>query len=56
MEKQHYKRTRGTWRKPQNGNIHRITENDSEKNIKPENARPCMDTWLLVQEIHLHSR
>ena len=26
------------------------------KNIKLENARPWWNTWILVQEIHLHSR
>ena len=56
MNKQYYKRTRGTWRRPQNGNTHRLTQNDTKKNIKLENARPWWNTWFLVQEIHLHSR
>ena len=39
MDKQHYERTRRTWRRPQNGNTHRLTQNNTEKNIKLENAR-----------------
>ena len=56
MDKQYYKRPRGTWRRHQNGNTHRLTQNDTKKNIKLENARPWWNTWLLVQDIHLHSR
>ena len=56
MDKQYYKRTRGTRRWPQNGNTHRLTQNNTKKNIKLENARPLWNTWLLVQEIHLHSQ
>ena len=56
MDKQYYKRTRATWRRPQNGNTHRLTQNNTKKNIKLENARPWWNTWLLVKEIHLHSR
>ena len=40
---------------PQNGNTHRLTPNNTEKNIKLESAWPWWNTWLLVQEIHLHS-
>ena len=32
------------------------TQNNTKKNIKLESARPWWNTWLLVQEIHLHSR
>ena len=32
--------------------LHQITL----KNIKLENARPKWNTWIRVQEIHLHSR
>ena len=53
---EYYTRTRGTWRRPQNGNTHRLTQNNTKKNIKLENARPWWNTWILVQEIHLHSR
>ena len=56
MDKQYYKRTRQTWRSPQNGNTHRLTQNDTKKNIKLESARPRWNTWLLVQDIPLHSR
>ena len=56
MDKQYYKRTRGSWRRPQNGNTNRLTQNNTKKNIKLESARPWWNTWLLVQEIHLHSR
>ena len=56
MDKQYYKRARGTWRRPQNGNTHRLTQNETKKNIKLESPRPWWNTWLLVQEIHLHSR
>ena len=52
----HYKRTKRNWRRPQNGNTHWLTQNNTEKNIKLENARPWWNTWLLVQGIHLHSR
>ena len=53
MDKQYYKRTRGTWRTLQNGNTHRLTQNNIKKNIKLENAWPWWNTWLLVQEIYL---
>ena len=33
-----------------------LTQNNTKKNIKLENARLWWNTWLLVQEIHLHSR
>ena len=56
MDKQYYKRTRGTWRRPQNGNTRRLAQNNTKKNIKLESARPWWNTWLLVQETHLHSR
>ena len=56
MDTQHYKCTRRTWRRPQNENSHRLTQNITEKNIKLENVRPWWNTWLLVQEIYLHSR
>ena len=35
---------------------HRLTQNNTKKNIKLESARPWWNTWLLVQEIYLHSR
>ena len=54
--KQYYKIIRGTWRRPQNRNTHRLTQNNSKKNTKLENARPWWNTWLLVQEIHLRLR
>ena len=56
MDWQHQKWNRGTWRRSQKGNTHRLTQNDTKKNIKMENARPWWNTWLLVQETHLHSR
>ena len=34
MDKHYYKRTRGTWRRPRNGNTHRLTQNNTKKNIK----------------------
>ena len=56
MDKQYYKRARRTWRRPQNGNTRRLTQKNTKKNIKLESARPLWNTWLMVQEIHLHSR
>ena len=56
MDKQYSKRTRRTWRRLQDRNTHWLTQNDTKKNIKLESARPWWNTWLLVQEIHLHSR
>ena len=56
MDKQYYKRTRGTWRRSQNGNTRRLAQNNTKKNIKLKSAWPWWNTWLLVQEIHLHSR
>ena len=43
-------------KKAPNGNTYRLTKNNTKKNIKLENARLWWNTWLLVQEIHLHSR
>ena len=37
-------------------NTHRLTQNNTKKNIKLENARPWWNTWVLVQKIHIHSR
>ena len=45
-----------TRRRPESVNVHRLTQNDTKKNIKLENARPWWNKWFLVQEIHLHSR
>ena len=56
MDKQYYKRTRGTWKRSQNGSTQRFTQNNTKNNIKLENARTWWNTWLLLQEIHLHSR
>ena len=56
MDKQYHKRTRRIWRRPRNGNTYRLTQNNPKKNIKLESTRPWRNTWLLVQEIHLHSR
>ena len=42
-------------RRPQRGNTHRITQNDT-KDIKLKNAWPWWDTLFLIQEIILHSR
>ena len=33
MDKQYYKRTGGTWKSPPNGNTHRLTQNNTKKNI-----------------------
>ena len=33
-----------------------VTQNETKKDIKLENARPWWNTWFLVPEIHLHSR
>ena len=38
------------------GNTHQITKKDTKKDIKLENARTWWNTWILVQEIRLHSR
>ena len=56
MDKQYHKRTRGTWRRPRNGNTRRLTQNNIKKNIKLESTSAWWNTWILVQEIHLHSR
>ena len=53
MDKQYYRRPRGTWRRSQNGNTRRLALNSTKKNIKLESARPWWNTWLLI---HLHSR
>ena len=50
------KRTRRTRGRPKNENRHRITQKDTKKYIKLENARTWWNTWILVQETHLHSR
>ena len=39
-----------------NGNTHRLTQINTEKNIKLETARPWWTTWQQVQEVPLHSR
>ena len=36
--------------------IHRFTQDNTEKNIELENASPWWNTWFLVQEIYLHSQ
>ena len=41
---------------PKAENTHRTTQKDTKKDIKQENARPWWNTWILVQEIHLHSQ
>ena len=56
MDIQYYNKTRRTWSRLQNGNTRRLTQNNTKKNIKLISARPWWNTWLLVQEIHLHSR
>ena len=57
IHKQYYKRTKRTWNRPQNGNTHRLTQNNNEKIIKLENARPWCNTLLLVQEFTpIHGR
>ena len=43
-------------KRPESGNTHRFTQDDTKKNIKLKNARSWWNTWFLVQEIHLHSR
>ena len=35
---------------------HRLTKNNTKKNIKMEKTRPWWNTWFLVQVVHLHSR
>ena len=40
----------------QSGNTHRTTQKDTKKYIKLENAWTWWNTWILVQDIHLHSR
>ena len=55
MGKKYNKRSRITWRRPQNGNTYRSTQNDTKNNTKLENARPRWNTWFLVQEIHHYS-
>ena len=56
MDKWYDKRTRMARGMPQSGNTHRITQKDTKKGIKLENVRKLWNTWILVQEIHLHSR
>ena len=56
MDIYYAERTRRTRRRPEGGNTHRTTQKDTKKDIKLENARPWWNTWILVQEIHLHSR
>ena len=46
MDKEYYKTTRGIWRRPQNGNTHRLTPNKTKKNIKLENAWPWYGFWF----------
>ena len=41
---------------PKKGNTRPLTQNNTKKNIKLESARPWWNTWVLVQEIHLHTR
>ena len=58
MDRQHDKRIRRTQRRPERRYTHRFTQNKTKKkkDIKLKNARPWWNTWILVQEIHLHSR
>ena len=56
MDKRYDKKTRRTWGRLQSRNTHRTTQKDTKKDIKLENARTWWNTWILVQEIHLHSQ
>ena len=56
MDKRYDKRTRRTRGRPESGNTHQTTQKDTKKYIKRENASTLWNTWILVQEIHLHSR
>ena len=47
---------RRSWGRPERGNTHQITQKDTQKDIKLENARTGWNIWILVQEIHLYSR
>ena len=44
MVKQYYKRTRGTWRRPQNGNTHRLTHKKTLKRIS--NWKTPSHDWI----------
>ena len=56
MDIQYDKIIRRTRRTPKCKNAHHFTQNNSKKNIKLENTWPWWNTWILVPEIHLHSR
>ena len=47
-DKQYDKKTRTTRRRPESGKTHWLTQNNTKKNIKLENARPWWNTWFLV--------
>ena len=55
MDKEYDKRIGETRRRPESGNTHRFTQKDTKKDIKLEDAKPCWNTWILVQEIRLYS-
>ena len=56
MDKRYDKRARRIWGKPQRGNTHRTPQKSTKKDIKLENAKTWWNTWILVYEIHPHSR
>ena len=56
MDKRYDKRARRTRGRPQSGNTHLTTQKNTKKDIKLENARTWWNTWIQVQEIHLHSQ
>ena len=55
MDKNFDKRIKRALEGPKAG-IHIDLLKTTLKDIKLENARPWWNTWILVQEIHLHSR
>ena len=55
IDKQYDKRIKKSPRRSESGNTHRFKKQHS-KYIKLKNSRPWWNTWILIQEIHLHSR
>ena len=56
MDEQHLKRIRSTRRRSETENTRQFTQNNTKKYMKLQYARQRWNTWILVQEIHLHSQ
>ena len=57
MGKQYYKRTRGTWRRPQSGNAHRLIENNTKNISNCKNAsHDRIDGFWFKKFTSIHSR